>query len=372
MPTFVAALAHRWDSWLVDLLDGYLVEPHLGQRLEAISRTSSVVMGPGVRAMMGWAHTNPTIATAIPAPYRACLALSTTTVTEMIGDQDTGTVLGLMLIAMCLGFQQRPQPIDAAHFLHVVAHWYRAVGVDSHVQRLGNQMQIKVESWQRMQPVTTSPSPQGLQPADYHRPTIWNRTEDTPTGTKDRYFAAAAELLAERGSDGITVAALADRLDLTKGSFHHHFGVLPNFVDRLSVEFERAELARIDRCLAEHNPWRRMEQLCADLLVAPDPAGTAWRAWGQANQVVAAAVRNVDYHRERALNLTLSQILGTPDESLRAEMTLGLILGLHAWHPPLDAALIARVAIEWMRLIIGIDAEIHTDTGAPTLALRPI
>jgi hypothetical protein len=30
------------------------------------------------------------------------------------------------------------------------------------------------------------------------------------------------------------------------------------------------------------------------------------------------------------------------------------------------------VAIEWMRLIVGIDAEIRTDTATPTLVLRPI
>jgi hypothetical protein len=53
-------------------------------------------------------------------------------------------------------------------------------------------------------------------------------------------------------------------------------------------------------------------------------------------------------------------------------MTYGVALGLHSWYPPLDPILAARASIEWMRLMVGIDAEVGNDSGAPMLALRPL
>jgi AcrR family transcriptional regulator len=54
----------------------------------------------------------------------------------------------------------------------------------------------------------------------------------TGTGTRDReaYFAAAMELLAERGCDAVTIAGLCERLLVTHGSFYHHFENMPAFV----------------------------------------------------------------------------------------------------------------------------------------------
>ena len=48
------------------------------------------------------------------------------------------------------------------------------------------------------------------------------------------------EILGESGSDAITVAALCERVGVTKGSFHHHFGTMPGFVEALAQHWESA------------------------------------------------------------------------------------------------------------------------------------
>jgi AcrR family transcriptional regulator len=127
---------------------------------------------------------------------------------------------------------------------------------------------------------------------------------------------------------------LAQRLGLTKGSFHHHFGALPDFVQELAAEWEQAQSGSVDECLAQRNPWRRLERLHADLLIGPGVAETAWRARGHSSPVVAGAVRRIDEHRERALAATLAAIADIADPGVRARMTYGVARGLHNWYPP--------------------------------------
>jgi hypothetical protein len=65
-----------------------------------------------------------------------------------------------------------------------------------------------------------------------------------------------------------------------------------------------------------------------------------------------------------------ARIRGTCDERFLAETTYSMSLGLHAWQPSLDRGVIARAAIEWMRRMLDIEAEVVTASGVPTLALR--
>jgi AcrR family transcriptional regulator len=79
------------------------------------------------------------------------------------------------------------------------------------------------------------------------------RSRNCPSASRGREacFQAARELLAEQGSDAVTVAALCRRLGLSKGSCHHHFTTLPGFVTALAEHREGAYgvlLAGDDRC----------------------------------------------------------------------------------------------------------------------------
>jgi len=81
-------------------------------------------------------------------------------------------------------------------------------------------------------------------------------------------------------------------------------------------------------------------------------------------------VDRVYSHREAALAATFDAVVDSSNSALLAEMTLAVSLGLHTWHPPFSPDLTCRVVTDWMRRIVGLDAEICTESGVPTLALR--
>ncbi len=64
--------------------------------------------------------------------------------------------------------------------------------------------------------------------ADHHRERPFTAT--TPRLTQRDYFTVALRLLAAGSHEALTTAALCDELQVSKGSFYHHFGGWPGFV----------------------------------------------------------------------------------------------------------------------------------------------
>ncbi|MEL6753814.1 MAG: helix-turn-helix domain-containing protein, partial [Pseudomonadota bacterium] len=61
--------------------------------------------------------------------------------------------------------------------------------------------------------------------------------------TREQFLDTAEALFAERGFYGVSIAAIADELDLTKQALLHHFGTKEKLygavLQRISDEFER-------------------------------------------------------------------------------------------------------------------------------------
>jgi AcrR family transcriptional regulator len=49
------------------------------------------------------------------------------------------------------------------------------------------------------------------------------------------YFHAALDILTDFGPESLTAARLCERLNVTKGSFYHHFQGMDDFVESLAV-----------------------------------------------------------------------------------------------------------------------------------------
>jgi AcrR family transcriptional regulator len=114
----------------------------------------------------------------------------------------------------------------------------------------------------------------------------------SPAGTRDRqaYFLAAYQLLAERGWDGVTIAALCARLNVTKGSFYHHFADMPSFITAFFGGRWRQPLSDASvRFAGESNPFRRWEMMAAETAEAMTVADAALRAWAHANPALGQA-----------------------------------------------------------------------------------
>lgn len=126
---------------------------------------------------------------------------------------------------------------------------------------------------------------------------------------KPQWLSAGLEALRTGGVGAVRVERLAGNLDITKGSFYHHFrdrgALLDALIDYWSREMTDAEFERIQTLRggdAKVALRARLVALAEDVLEKGmgryDPA---IRAWARQDRKVAAAVAQVDRRRVKAL-----------------------------------------------------------------------
>jgi AcrR family transcriptional regulator len=154
--------------------------------------------------------------------------------------------------------------------------------------------------------------------------------------TTERYFEEALALLGEQGSQALTIAAMCERLDVTKGSFYHHFSGMPAFCDELLTYWEREHSDRlIALSQAQADSALRITSLTDIAVNLPHASESAIRAWGRSSPDVAAVVERVDQHRERHVIESL-EALGLPPDRARilGRLAMDLLIGIQTREVP--------------------------------------
>ncbi len=150
------------------------------------------------------------------------------------------------------------------------------------------------------------------------------------------YFGEALAVLGEQGSQALTIAALCERLDVTKGSFYHHFGGMPTFADELLAYWEREHSERLIALnKAQPEPTLRITSLTDMGVDLPHASESAIRAWGRSNPDVAAVVERVDKRRERHVVDSIVA-LGVPRDRARVlgRLAIDLLIGIQTREVP--------------------------------------
>jgi AcrR family transcriptional regulator len=373
MPDFVERFATHWRLWADRLFIHMDAQPDPRRRLEMAANEAFVIMAPGVRAMRAWARTDPTIAEALASPERIWRATAVQTFAHAAEDEDSGSIFATVGNAIGIGFQSRPKRLGRERYVHLLALLYRSYGIQTDLLQSGGGPRLEVVSWDRTKSLRIDRDPLPSDDMASTAPAEAGSDRLDVRGArchKADYFGAAAGLIREHGADGLTITALGEKLNLTAGSFQYHFGSMPRFVNEFVAHWAQTETKKIEEFLEERNPWRRLELLHAELLLEPDPADTAWRAWSHTNPVVGTAICGVDQLREHALASTIGQLVDTPDSAALAELTLAFTIGLRPWCPPFGPTLRARAAVEWMHRVVGIDASVRTEDGLPRMTYR--
>jgi AcrR family transcriptional regulator len=167
--------------------------------------------------------------------------------------------------------------------------------------------------------------------------------EGRRTVAPEDYFTAAFALLAAEGPAALRMRTLCDRLDVTWGSFYHHFRDLAEFRTRLLDWWETtatgtvvADAARA----AELSPARAINVLREGSLRAPHAAERALRSWAAVDAEVAASVARVDQHREDALAATIVRFVDGDEQRARAlaRFCMAVLIGFQQEHGAEDVA----------------------------------
>jgi AcrR family transcriptional regulator len=116
--------------------------------------------------------------------------------------------------------------------------------------------------------------------------------------SKRDWLDAGLVLLAEQGAPAVTIERLAERLELSKGSFYHHFKGMGGYRTALLAHFETERTTRFVE-QAEAAGGDRLDALLR-LVLAPGPGPEleiAVRAWALQDAEARAVQERVDAAR---------------------------------------------------------------------------
>lgn len=154
--------------------------------------------------------------------------------------------------------------------------------------------------------------------------------------SRSAYYEAGLELLAESGHGGLTIAALCERLGVTKGSFYHHFDDMAEYVGLLLDHWETEHATRLI-ALSESvtDPGERFDLLQGIAVGLPHAAEAAIRAWSWNSEVVAAAQQRVDQARTAHLTRAGVDAGLEPARARRmAKISLSVLVGMQLLERP--------------------------------------
>lgn len=162
--------------------------------------------------------------------------------------------------------------------------------------------------------------------------------------TKDEYFGVALELLADHGATGVTIANLCTALDVTKGSFYHHFESGPDFMRAFLVDWERkyAKPAVADaRDIVD--PVERLNLLKPYVVGLHHEAESAIRALARTDDYAAEVQSRVDAERLQVVAESIAALgLDAAEASDLAHIAVAMLIGAQHMSRPVDREQLAR------------------------------
>lgn len=162
--------------------------------------------------------------------------------------------------------------------------------------------------------------------------------------TKDEYFRVALTLLADHGATGVTIANLCTELDVTKGSFYHHFESGPDFMRAFLVHWER-KYTKPAVADARHiaDPVERLNQLKPLVVGLYHEAESAIRALARTDDYAAEVQSRVDAERLQLVTESIASLgIDVAEASDLAHTALAMLIGAQHLTRPVDREQLAR------------------------------
>ena len=174
-----------------------------------------------------------------------------------------------------------------------------------------------------------------------------------PAMTPADYYAAALELLGERGAEALTVAAVCERVGVTKGSFYHHFDSMAALHDGLLAYWEARQVGpAVDTALAVASARERLVVLRRMAVTAAHETEVAIRAWATWYEPAAETHGRVDDGRRRVLVRTFRELgIDEAHAVTLARVGTTLMAGVQSDVGKVDRSVMDEVLTEYQRWI---------------------
>ncbi len=167
---------------------------------------------------------------------------------------------------------------------------------------------------------------------------------------------AGAQLLGQTGPQGLTIEALCQQLNVTKGSFYHHFAGYEDFEASLLNFYEQeGTLQIIDQLADIPTPQGKLRGLI-DIIVATSTQFIAYpeiaiRAWALQDEKVREVQKRVDQRRLSYVQALCQEITGDVRQAqIMSQMLYAILIGSEQMQPPLHGAALRTLFDEYLRL----------------------
>lgn len=159
--------------------------------------------------------------------------------------------------------------------------------------------------------------------------------------TRQDWINAALNQLRERGPQAVSGEKLARRLDVTRGSFYHHFPAMDDFIEQVMNEWEHAYTLALLEKVHAGDPQKEMELLLEAAWNADIELELAIRQWGFVNTTVQKRIERMDQLRLHHISNLYGILINNKDKGHKFGKIAyyGLLGALHASPRPGKAEL---------------------------------
>ncbi len=175
--------------------------------------------------------------------------------------------------------------------------------------------------------------------------------------SREDWIREALRVLGKEGHTAVTPARLATRLEVTRGSFYHHFGSVDAFIDAVVErwEAEGIEPGFRDAAAAGPDPQAQLAHMMRFVWTRSHYLELAMRAWALSDPRVATHLERIDRARLARLVTLFSELTGDASRArLLAEALLFGFIGCLCSFPRPTGADLRRRAAEIEPLLQGL------------------
>lgn len=156
-----------------------------------------------------------------------------------------------------------------------------------------------------------------------------------PKLSKENWVAAAINQLKEYGPMGVSGEKIARRLDVTRGSFYHHFSSMDELIELMLQHWEQTQtLDILDRTYQQYTDLnRKMTTLLESAWNSDAELEIAMRQWAFSNQLVRSHVERIDRVRLGFISAVYIELTNSESRGRKLGKIAyyGLLGALHSW-----------------------------------------
>ncbi len=169
--------------------------------------------------------------------------------------------------------------------------------------------------------------------------------------SKDDYYRAALELLADGGVSALTMANLCASLGVTTGSFYAHFGGIREFHTAFLEQWADGRVYALkEQVKNTTDPLERVDLLRRIAISLNHEAESAIRGWARTNPMVADYQRLVDAAREAVLTQAFLDIgIDKKEARVLARIGLTILVGTQQIEDKVDRKRLNALLSEYQR-----------------------